>query len=279
MEGCQLQDQLHQTNNFFCRFDHNNPTGLGFSSCSCCAKGGGGANGSFLASDDQLIYLDYYPSTANYQTSSSSSHSSLVSMDGEWSPNNFLNSTNMQANSTRKFSDEHQREQPWYGTNVVQSMTTDDFDPYTYGQFEADELATSTILIARSDEQYSMPQPQFDHHQLGNPNDHQSFFPTSTKQQTILKSSKTSAVKRKNQAKKKNEHNIEKRARTATNSSPGNSYNNKIGKEKMGDRISTLQRLVSPFGKADTASVLSECIEYIRFLHEQVSVKARNSSL
>ncbi|KAJ0046849.1 hypothetical protein Pint_04354 [Pistacia integerrima] len=40
----------------------------------------------------------------------------------------------------------------------------------------------------------------------------------------------------------------------------------------MGDRITALQQLVSPFGKTDTASVLSEAIEYIKFLHEQVSV-------
>ncbi|CAH1444472.1 unnamed protein product [Lactuca virosa] len=46
----------------------------------------------------------------------------------------------------------------------------------------------------------------------------------------------------------------------------------KVKKEKMGDRITALQQLVSPFGKTDTASVLSEAIEYIRFLHEQVSV-------
>ncbi|KAL8172390.1 hypothetical protein V2J09_024194 [Rumex salicifolius] len=46
----------------------------------------------------------------------------------------------------------------------------------------------------------------------------------------------------------------------------------KVRKEKMGDRITALQQLVSPFGKTDTASVLSESIEYIKFLHEQVNV-------
>lgn len=45
----------------------------------------------------------------------------------------------------------------------------------------------------------------------------------------------------------------------------------KVRKEKMGDRITALQQLVSPFGKTDTASVLSEAIEYIKFLHDQVS--------
>ncbi|KAL5232364.1 hypothetical protein ABZP36_031140 [Zizania latifolia] len=44
----------------------------------------------------------------------------------------------------------------------------------------------------------------------------------------------------------------------------------KVRKEKLGDRITSLQQLVSPFGKTDTASVLHETIEYIKFLHDQV---------
>ncbi|KNA21612.1 hypothetical protein SOVF_041430 isoform B [Spinacia oleracea] len=43
-------------------------------------------------------------------------------------------------------------------------------------------------------------------------------------------------------------------------------------KEKLGEKITTLQQLVSPYGKTDTASVLFEAMEYIRFLHEQVKV-------
>ncbi|CAI9760457.1 unnamed protein product [Fraxinus pennsylvanica] len=46
----------------------------------------------------------------------------------------------------------------------------------------------------------------------------------------------------------------------------------KVRKEKMGDRVTALQQLVSPFGKTDTASVLSEAIEYIKFLHDQVKM-------
>ncbi|KAL4368544.1 hypothetical protein GQ457_05G030010 [Hibiscus cannabinus] len=46
----------------------------------------------------------------------------------------------------------------------------------------------------------------------------------------------------------------------------------KVRKEKLGDRITALQQLVSPFGKTDTASVLHEAIEYIKFLHAQVNV-------
>ncbi|KAK4756956.1 hypothetical protein SAY87_007083 [Trapa incisa] len=44
----------------------------------------------------------------------------------------------------------------------------------------------------------------------------------------------------------------------------------KVRKEKLGDRISAIHQLVSPFGKTDTASVLLEAIGYIRFLHEQI---------
>ncbi|XP_054803080.1 transcription factor bHLH112-like [Prosopis cineraria] len=46
----------------------------------------------------------------------------------------------------------------------------------------------------------------------------------------------------------------------------------KVRKEKLGDRITALQQLVSPFGKTDTASVLHEAIECIKYLHDQVSV-------
>ncbi|XP_074379842.1 transcription factor bHLH113-like [Apium graveolens] len=56
-------------------------------------------------------------------------------------------------------------------------------------------------------------------------------------------------------------------------SSSGNVHaRGKKGKEKLGDRISALQHLVSPFGKTDTASVLHEAMGYIKFLHEQVQV-------
>ncbi|WCJ33736.1 basic helix-loop-helix (bHLH) DNA-binding superfamily protein [Euphorbia peplus] len=43
-------------------------------------------------------------------------------------------------------------------------------------------------------------------------------------------------------------------------------------KVKLGDRITALQQIVSPFGKTDTASVLMEAIQYIKFLQEQVQL-------
>lgn len=43
-------------------------------------------------------------------------------------------------------------------------------------------------------------------------------------------------------------------------------------KVKITDRITALQQIVSPFGKTDTASVLFEAIQYIKFLQEQVQL-------
>ncbi|EEF40796.1 transcription factor bHLH110 [Ricinus communis] len=43
-----------------------------------------------------------------------------------------------------------------------------------------------------------------------------------------------------------------------------------IKKEKIREKIATLQRLVAPYGKTDTASVLTDTIGYIQFLHDQV---------
>ncbi|OVA02037.1 Myc-type [Macleaya cordata] len=49
----------------------------------------------------------------------------------------------------------------------------------------------------------------------------------------------------------------------------------KVRKEKLGERITALQQLVSPFGKTDTASVLHEAMGYIRFLHDQVQLNTQ----
>ncbi|KAE8701254.1 Sec14p-like phosphatidylinositol transfer family protein [Hibiscus syriacus] len=44
----------------------------------------------------------------------------------------------------------------------------------------------------------------------------------------------------------------------------------RVRKEKLGDRIAALQKLVAPFGKTDTSTVLTEAIGYIQFLQDQV---------
>ncbi|KAJ7528853.1 hypothetical protein O6H91_15G023000 [Diphasiastrum complanatum] len=41
-------------------------------------------------------------------------------------------------------------------------------------------------------------------------------------------------------------------------------------KEKVSERIAELQQLVSPFGKTDQASVLTEVLQYIKCMHEQI---------
>ncbi|XP_044979140.1 transcription factor bHLH110-like isoform X2 [Hordeum vulgare subsp. vulgare] len=44
--------------------------------------------------------------------------------------------------------------------------------------------------------------------------------------------------------------------------------------QKLGDKITALQQLVSPYGKTDTASVLHEAAACIRSLHDQIQILA-----
>ncbi|KAJ4794494.1 basic helix-loop-helix (bHLH) DNA-binding superfamily protein [Rhynchospora pubera] len=59
-----------------------------------------------------------------------------------------------------------------------------------------------------------------------------------------------------------------KKARVQVTSSAQSTL--KVRKERLGDRITALHQIVSPFGKTDTASVLQETIGYIRFLVSQI---------
>ncbi|KAB2602823.1 transcription factor bHLH113-like [Pyrus ussuriensis x Pyrus communis] len=64
---------------------------------------------------------------------------------------------------------------------------------------------------------------------------------------------------------------IQRAAKRAKSENPTSAGDGKR-KEKLGERITALQQLVSPYGKTDTASVLHEAMGYIRFLQEQVQV-------
>lgn len=55
-------------------------------------------------------------------------------------------------------------------------------------------------------------------------------------------------------------------------SSTASSIKVQVPKAKLGDKITALQQIVSPYGKTDTASVLWEAIGYIKFLQEQVQL-------
>ncbi|KAL3678098.1 hypothetical protein R1sor_021054 [Riccia sorocarpa] len=65
---------------------------------------------------------------------------------------------------------------------------------------------------------------------------------------------------------------IAKKSRVEQQQSSNAPFKMQVRKEKLGERITALQQLVSPFGKTDTASVLLEAIGYIKFLQEQVQV-------
>lgn len=93
----------------------------------------------------------------------------------------------------------------------------------------------------------------------------------------LLLSAASCAASERSRAKKLETHGGGERgatvATTATRRPRGGSAGTiKVRKEKLGDRITALQQLVSPYGKTDTANVLHEAIGYIRFLHDQVQV-------
>uniref|UniRef100_A0A3Q7ES06 BHLH domain-containing protein n=1 Tax=Solanum lycopersicum TaxID=4081 RepID=A0A3Q7ES06_SOLLC len=71
--------------------------------------------------------------------------------------------------------------------------------------------------------------------------------------------------------KRKLEDNLETNSKRLKNeNSDVTSTKTQIPKVKLADKVTALQQIVSPFGKTDTASVLWETINYVRFLQEQI---------
>lgn len=66
--------------------------------------------------------------------------------------------------------------------------------------------------------------------------------------------------------------NVKKSKHEATSPTSSSLKASQVPKVKLGDKITALQQIVSPFGKTDTASVLYEAINYIKWLHEQVQL-------
>nr|XP_004228559.1 putative uncharacterized protein DDB_G0282499 [Solanum lycopersicum] len=73
--------------------------------------------------------------------------------------------------------------------------------------------------------------------------------------------------------KRKLEDNLETNSKRLKNeNSDVTSTKTQIPKVKLADKVTALQQIVSPFGKTDTASVLWETINYVRFLQEQIQL-------
>ncbi|CAM0905750.1 unnamed protein product [Alopecurus aequalis] len=87
------------------------------------------------------------------------------------------------------------------------------------------------------------------------------------------KAASSDGKKKRSEEEKGTEGNVKKSKHEA--SSPTSSslkQQAQVPKVKLGDKITALQQIVSPFGKTDTASVLYEAISYIKWLHEQVQL-------
>ncbi|KAE8655981.1 Sec14p-like phosphatidylinositol transfer family protein [Hibiscus syriacus] len=91
---------------------------------------------------------------------------------------------------------------------------------------------------------------------------------TTSKVSTFVSGSTTSTKRSGSFSETKESHTDAKKRRSSKSRSPCPTL--KVRKEKLGDRVATLQKLVAPFGKTDTASVLTEAIGFIQFLHDQV---------
>ncbi|KAG6473188.1 transcription factor bHLH112-like [Zingiber officinale] len=145
-------------------------------------------------------------------------------------------------------------------------------DQYNFGH--GDETCSSSLAMMQSlvrNEQQQDPSPALVNQELINDQLHLTCNTTPTALWNLdasndIKSIKT--VNKKSCSSSTNKTGGEKRQRLMERASPLPSF--KVRKEKLGDRITALQQLVSPFGKTDTASVLQEAIDYIKCLHDQV---------
>ncbi|XP_004496221.1 uncharacterized protein [Cicer arietinum] len=72
--------------------------------------------------------------------------------------------------------------------------------------------------------------------------------------------------------KKRSEESSEASLKKTKQDTSTTNSSSKAPKVKLGEKITALQQIVSPFGKTDTASVLFEAIGYIKFLQEQVQL-------
>ncbi|XP_055815393.1 transcription factor bHLH111 [Solanum dulcamara] len=82
----------------------------------------------------------------------------------------------------------------------------------------------------------------------------QEYYPSDGKKRKLEDNSETNSKRQKNE------------------SSAVSSAKIQVPKVKLADKITALQQIVSPFGKTDTASVLWETINYVRFLQEQIQL-------
>ncbi|KQK00682.1 transcription factor bHLH68 [Brachypodium distachyon] len=82
-------------------------------------------------------------------------------------------------------------------------------------------------------------------------------------------SSGAASDRKKRPSEERRESTVKKSKQEASTASPPKQQ---VPKVKLGEKITALQQIVSPFGKTDTASVLFETIKYVKFLHEQVQL-------
>ncbi|ONM56915.1 basic helix-loop-helix (bHLH) DNA-binding superfamily protein [Zea mays] len=96
--------------------------------------------------------------------------------------------------------------------------------------------------------------------------------PPKTSSEGGSKGSSDGKKKKRSDGRQGSEANAKKSKNEASSPTSSSLKASQLPKVKLGDKITALQQIVSPFGKTDTASVLYEAINYIKWLHEQVQV-------